>query len=90
MAEFKLRPALNFEIQVAKMAAEKINENYAAVDDDEVNTLKTSVAIIEQHKKIKGLLELYKQLVKRDMADLSAMADEANRLDDLLGNVFRV
>ncbi len=84
MAEFKISDALTTEISNLNDSGNAINNGYSNVSSDGVNTLTTSMRIIEQHKKIKELLDVYKSLVSKDVSDLNAMVEEAKSMDEAI------
>ncbi len=81
MAEFKVSDAITTEISDVNSSGTAINNTYADVSSDGVDTLKTSQKILAQHYSIKELLELYKALVQKDVSDLNAMVTEAQNMD---------
>ena len=81
MADFKVNKNLSGEIDGLRSTGDALNTGYASIDSAEVNTLKTAMAIIEQHASIKQLLELYEVLVLRDATDMDSFMDEAEEMD---------
>ena len=81
MAEFKINPVLTKEISALREAGRVINDGYTTVSSDDVSTLKTSVSIIDQHSRIKRLLNLYLGLLLRDAQDLDDLVAEAREMD---------
>lgn len=79
--EFKVNKQLGTQVESLRKSSNKINDSYSAVSKDGVSTLDTSMAIIQQHKDIKKLLDLYKSLLVRDANDLDAMIKEVDAMD---------
>lgn len=81
MAEFKITEKLSDEIAGVKKTGKKINDDYKKVSSEDVDTLDTAVEYLEQHKRIKKLLELYKELVLKDVKDMKSMVKEVEEMD---------
>lgn len=84
MAEFKINNALRSEVADLKTSCNLINADYESISCDKVSSLKTAVRIINQHDKIKELLDLYKSLIMRDVKDLEDLIKEAEAMDESL------
>ena len=82
MAEFKVNKEVLTQVGAVRTAANEINADYEAVDDDNVDTLKTAKKIVKQQKDLKKLMELYQRLLLRDMNDLDAMFAAAEQMDN--------
>ena len=82
MAEFKVKNDLKNEISAVEKAEEVINEKYSDISNRDVSTLRTANTYIAQSKEIKSLLDLYKELVKKDVNDLYKMFNEVKAMDE--------
>lgn len=81
MAELKINEALCSDIGNLKSSANSINNGYESIPSDDMNSLKTAVCYISQQDKIKALLELYKDLILRDVKDLEDLVKEVKEMD---------
>lgn len=89
MTDFKVHKNLNGEISGLRSAGEAISSEYKSISSSEVKTLKTSMEIIDQHKAIKELLDLYEALVIKDANDMDAYVTTANLMDkSIIGKVL--
>lgn len=83
MQELRITTALMLEISDVKVAASQINTGYTGLSDEN-NGLNTVRLYLEQHKKIKELLDLYYDLIERDLNDMNEMVTEIIKMDDAL------
>ena len=87
MPEFRIATALMMEISDASVAAGQINAGYTKLSDED-NGLNTVRLYSEQHRKIKELLDLYQQLVEKDLDDMNEMVIDALNMDKSLSNSY--
>lgn len=77
-----------FAAEVASLSAAGdgiVAENSTSHGADELPTCK---GYVDQHERIVGLLLLYKELVQKDISDLSKMASTLSQLDSELSSAF--
>lgn len=89
MNEFKITKALSAEVSDIGNSGENINDDYSLIPSIGVDTLQTALGYISQHKEIKGILDLYKDLVSKDVADLKNMIAEIEAMDEKIAAVNR-
>ena len=86
MTEFKVTKKLSGEIASVKKSGNALNDDYTKIPVDDVKTLDTAVHYIEQHKQIKELIGLYKELVLKDVKDMNSMVKEVEALDETIAS----
>ena len=89
MTEFRIGTAVLMDIQSVSIAGGQVNAGYTKLSDENVNTLKTAESYSKQHLKIKELLDIYQELIKRDVQDISDMVLETMTMDHSLAGTFR-
>lgn len=82
MSEIKVNKiALDFQLNALSMSGVTIDTDVSGVTSDGVETLVTSLKYIEQHKQIAELMNLYKQLIIKDVADIRAAQNTISSFD---------
>lgn len=82
MSEFKINSDFTTEVEDLGISAGALNLFYYDIELPEVNTLNTANKIIAQNRAIKEVIELYKELLNKDVGDVKAFIAEAEKLDD--------
>lgn len=82
MSEFKFIRVIDQEISAIKPPADALKEIYKIVSAAAVCGLNTSVKYIEQNIKIGELMDLYSQLVLKDVAELLSVIDVIEEMDE--------
>ena len=81
--KYKISPLLSLEIAAFSTAGSSLNENCSVVDKEDVSSLPTACAFIDEQAEIQKLIELYIQLVQKDAADFLAMQQKVQLADRL-------
>ena len=89
MAEFIMKSGLAGDISSFQNAGGSLTSGISGVKGGGLDSLKTSVKYVEEHKAIMDLLALYQKLVEKDAADLRNMMQSTQNLDTSLGNTMR-
>ena len=88
MSEFKINSGFTDEVGKLETSANSLNESYYDIELAEVNTLETANKIIAQSKEIKKVIELYKELLNKDILDVRTFIAESEKLDDIAAKKF--
>ena len=87
MAEFKIAPALSGEITAVKSAA--VDPGTTAVTaSGSMATLDTAVKYAKEHEQLQHLIDSFCALMQKDMDDLNAMVETAQKMDQTLAGSY--
>ena len=85
MSEIKVNKIeLDLQLNALNLSGVTIDTDVSGVTSDGVETLVTSLKYIEQHKQIAELMNLYKQLVIKDAADIRAAQNTISSFDSMV------
>lgn len=87
MAEFKIAPALREEIAAVKGAATDPGTT-ALTASGSMATLETAVKYAQEHEQIQHLIDSFCTLMAKDMDDLNAMMETAQKMDQTLAGSY--
>lgn len=82
MATFKVTE--DFDIDISELNAAEYNINTNLTNVNSITTMQTAFRFYQQHQAIKTLLDLYAQLLRKEVTDLTNMANDAKDLDEAL------
>lgn len=89
MSEIKVNKVeLALQLNALSLSGGLIDTDVSGVTSEGVETLSTSLKYIEQHKQIAELMDLYKQLVQKDAADIKAAQKAFSSLDSRVSRTF--
>lgn len=84
MREIKVTKELSGEIDNIKSAGEALNDSFKKVLADDVSTLETAIEYIIQHNKLRHVIDEYKVLISKDIADIEKMIQTVETTDKKL------
>lgn len=89
MSEIKVNKVeLSLQLNALSLSGTLIDTDVSSVTSEGVETLTTSLKYIEQHKQIAELMDLYKQLVIKDAAEIKAAQNAFSSLDSTVSRSF--
>ncbi|MEE0931030.1 MAG: DUF5344 family protein [Acutalibacteraceae bacterium] len=89
MSEIKVNKVeLSLQLNALSLSGTLIDTDVSGVTSEGVETLTTSLKYIEQHKQIAELMDLYKQLVIKDAAEIKAAQNAFSSLDSTVSRSF--
>lgn len=88
MSEIKVNKVeLSLQLNALSLSGTLIDTDVSGVTSEGVETLTTSLKYIEQHKQIAELMDLYKQLVIKDAAEIKAAQNAFSSLDSTVSRL---